>query len=265
MREDERPVSADRRRALLFRWFGEWGDPSDASDNYETSKTPFEAFMFEACYTFIAAGAEGDPIQPMLDLPYIHLVARRLQAHRLGRFGRSPMAIPKSRKILVSWIIHCYMLWLVLRHDFRLVALVHKDADEGKMHIETRLKAAIYAHLPKWLREMYTIGEMKGWFVVTHRLGVRWASHIQPIAKGENELRQDDWTLIVYDEAAHQPLLEGSYRGGLPSVRGRGDDFGQMILVSSPEMMSYFNTALVYTRDLDRARLIAAGVQREAA
>lgn len=131
----------------------------------------------------------------------------------------------KSRQNYCSHATHASSMWLCLFKQGRSVAYVAQDDEEGRAHIEERVKG-MYEHLPDWFKARYEILQQKGVFAVERCEGEKWQSFIEPIPRGSRKLRSWTYSRIHWDEAAHNDLLEAGYRGALPTVQGKYDEEG---------------------------------------
>lgn len=135
------------------------------------------------------------------------------------------ICIPKSRRMIMSWMNIALNLWDALFHQHREIAFVSKKEDDSDELVERA--QFIYDHLdtkvvPKELlpRKIRTFCSL-----VFPETG----SHIRGFPSGANQLRQYGFSRILGDECAFWPDAEEMYTGAKPTLDGGG----QIVLVSS--------------------------------
>jgi len=132
--------------------------------------------------------------------------------------------VEKSRQVMVSWIFLTAILWDVLFHPSRRVAIVSKKTEDARKLIE-RMQF-MYEQLPvEWRPKLdfayhplpkVTCGE-------TH-------SQILGIPQGAEQLRSDTFSVIFSDELAFQDDQEKTWTASKPTIDGGGT----FIAVSTP-------------------------------
>ena len=232
-------LKAARARLLqeektLERWF-----PTRRSDRIDTEArvaVEFPALMSfaeQACKT----EDEHDEVHPVKPLPineleYLPIYFELLLRNRI-------VISPKSRQIMITWATFIYVLWRLLYHPRRKWALVPKKKEDGEIHVEDRMKATLWEHLPDFVKRTYTRDNIKNSFHITHRRGVPWRSQLLVYPQGADQLRQYTHSGIIWDEAAHQPKMQDAWKGAAPTILGRGGIRGQVIVISSAKRGSY--------------------------
>jgi len=223
------------QRASRERWFPTtpW---ATREERIVIEARAFEAFLREAVKTKDEHDPEN-PIKPLpLDeLPYLIIHARLLVSERI-------YVVPKSRQMEITWVTLAYLCWRCLRFPYQKWAYVPQTKEDGEDHVEDRLKVSIWEHLPPWLTKDFKLAEVQGHFYLSHFKGKRWNSRVIAYPMGAGKLRGKTHSGIVYDEAAHQKDLQAKWKGSTATIQARKGFSGQVILLSSAERGSFFET-----------------------
>lgn len=136
------------------------------------------------------------------------------------------IAVPKSRRLLMSWTNISLFVWDAMFHIGRSHAFVSKKEEDAADLIE-RAKF-IYDHLdPEWVpkelkpRMDHTYNKMKFPEI---------DSQIRGFPQGADQLRQFTFSGLFFDEAAFWENAEEAYAASLPTIDGQG----RIVMVSSP-------------------------------
>ena len=149
------------------------------------------------------------------NLDYLYLYVRLWQKHRL-------LAVPKSRRMKMSWINIILFLWDTMFHSGRNNALVSKKEEDSHNLLE-RAKF-VYDHLD-FPRDLLPIMEFK----YCHMLYPEIESGMHGYPSGADQLRQYTFSGIMGDEAGFWGNAQEMYKGSYPTIEGGG----RMVLVSS--------------------------------
>lgn len=162
---------------------------------------------------------QGDPVKTLPDRAYAKMYCEAWCKYPL-------MAVPKSRRMTMSWFTIALYLWDTLFHDGRFNAFVSKKEDDANELVE-RAKF-IYDNIPqdKLPREMLPQAHMK--FCELEFPEIR--SKIQGFPQGADQLRQFTFSGIFGDECAFWEQARAFYSASFPTIEGGG----KMTLVSSP-------------------------------
>lgn len=181
------------------------------------------AFLSECVYTHDEVDQEN-PIKPFpVHLDYLRfLVLSWSQCKRL--------AIPKSRRLTVSWTFIALALWDCLFHEGRSWAFVSKKEEDSKELVQ-RAKF-IYDHIPHdkilpSLLPKLKRGEMQSSPPVMEFTDIY--SKIMGFPSGGNQLRQRGFSGILEDECAFWEDAEAAYASAEPTIKGGG----RMVMVST--------------------------------
>jgi hypothetical protein len=143
---------------------------------------------------------------------------------------RKRLAIPKSRRLTVSWTFIALALWDCLFHKGRSWAFVSKKEEDSKELVQRanfiyeQIPEEILARdlLPKRRRD-----EMQSSPPVLDFETIR--SKIQGFPSGGNQLRQRGFSGILEDECAFWEDAEAAYASAEPTIKGGG----RMVMVST--------------------------------
>jgi hypothetical protein len=164
---------------------------------------------------------EVDPLTPIklfpVHLDYLKLLTRLWQKKRL-------LAIPKSRRMRISWTMLSLYSWKGLFQLNRHIAMVSKKEDDADELIK-RIKFIIEnldSRIPAEFRKFeYRFNNL--YFPET-------GSRIQGFPQGADQLRQYTFSDVFGDECAFWEDAEKMYSASFPTIEGGGG----MCLVSSP-------------------------------
>lgn len=137
------------------------------------------------------------------------------------------MAVPKSRRLLVSWTLVAFYEWLARYRDGQVIAFVSRkqgqNEEEGSAELVKRARF-IGEHLPAEVQPR----EVKStWCRLTYPHN---GSVIVGIAQGANQIRQLTVTAWFGDEFAFWEQAGPTYDASVPALEGGG----RVTLVSTP-------------------------------
>jgi hypothetical protein len=157
-----------------------------------------------------------DPIKPFpIQKTYIKLYFQIL-------LREDRVAVPKSRRMLMSWINCVYCLWVAMFHKGKHVAVVSKKEDSADWLIQKRIKF-IYENLSEeFPKDLLPVMESKYCLISFPELN----SVIQGFPQGEAQLRQYTLSVIFADELAFWESAEGTYNASIPTLQGGGQFIG---------------------------------------
>lgn len=152
------------------------------------------------------------PIKPFpVDKDYLKLYTRIWIAEKF-------VAVPKSRRMLMTWTNLCLYLWDTMFHMGRSNAFVSKKEDDSNELIEKCefiLQNLDHSILPKEL--------VPKWERTYNRLRFKEIdSQIRGFPQGPDQLRQFTFSGIFFDEAAFLEDAEETYSAALPTLQGGG-------------------------------------------
>lgn len=208
---------------------------------------------------YVRTKDEHDPVNPVKPFP--------VKEYNIWAFTHmlacEKLLIPKSRQIMVSWMLAAYACWFVRTQPHCLVIAQSKKADDanelvslGKDNPCAGRVDFIEQHLPSWLRDPFVCsgqGNKVGQLVYSPTRvsaeGVRvpwYGSRIMAVPQGADQVRGKTVSLFLSDESAFQEEFKNSVVALLPalmsptsstrfvsvsSVNG-GSEFNRMVLES---------------------------------
>jgi hypothetical protein len=141
------------------------------------------------------------------------------------------IAVPKTRRMTMSWTNIALYLWDTMFHPGRFNAFVSKKEEHAKDLVE---KAEfIYRHLPGDVLPLDALPKIKDGKMKVKPPVLEFAeieSKIQGFPMGQDQLRQFTFSGILGDESAFWPDAESFYSASKPTLDGGG----RMTLISSP-------------------------------
>lgn len=161
------------------------------------------------------------PVKPMPDLPHLRAIVEAWLAVQ-GNI----LSIPKSRQVMVTWIMVAVHLWLAMFHEEQRIFVISKNRESATELIH-RMKA-IYKRLPEWLQEALPLAKAISEMPKT-QLIFRHGSSIIALPRGSEQIREYTASAIFVDEAAFVPDLEEVVAAAVPAIAGGG----RLTLVSS--------------------------------
>lgn len=187
--------------------------------NLERYKKNPWAFMTECCYTLDQVDQEN-PIKLIPQHDYLKYYTELWQHDRF-------IAVPKSRRMTISWTNMALILWDVLFHRGKFWAAVSKKEDDAGELID-RIEF-IYNHIPenKYPKDM--LPKIERTVKPPVLRFPEYDSQVQGFPMGADQLRQFTFSGIFGDECAFWPDAQQFYSAAKPTTDGGG----KMVLVSS--------------------------------
>lgn len=152
-------------------------------------------------------------------LPYLYTYARCWEKY-------PKIAVPKSRRMFMSWMNIALYLWDTMFHVGRFNAFVSRK-EEAADELVKRAEF-IYDHIPEAAisRDLLPRKEAK----FCHLSFPEINSKIQGFPQGADQLRQFTFSGILGDECAFWENAQKFYAASLPTLEGGG----RITLISSP-------------------------------
>lgn len=197
--------------------------PEDPLDRYDLFRSDPWAFLTHCVWTHDEVDQEN-PIKPFpVHLDYLRFLTIMWKK-------RKKLAIPKSRRLTVSWTFIALALWDVIFHKGRSWAFVSKKEEDSK-ELVSRAKF-IYDHIPPDMISPDLLpklkrGEMQSSPPVLDFPDIY--SKIMGFPSGGNQLRQRGFSGILEDECAFWEDAEAAYASAEPTIKGGG----RMVMVST--------------------------------
>lgn len=176
------------------------------------------AFLMDCCFTLDQVDGEN-PVKTLPDREYAQYYVQMWQHFPL-------LAIPKSRRMTMSWFTISLYLWDTIFHEGRFNAFVSKKEDDANELVE-RAKF-ILEHIPEDKIPRGLLPEWRSKFCLLEFPALK--SKIQGFPQGADQLRQFTFSGIFGDECAFWEQARAFYSASFPTIEGGG----RMTLVSSP-------------------------------
>lgn len=193
-------------------------DGSEILARYKSYRDDPWKFISECVYTLNEINKDA-PIQKFPNKQYLKLYAKIWQKYPL-------LAVPKTRRMTMSWMTISLYVWDTIFHKGRFTAFVSKKEDDAN-YLVSRAKFIVdnldRTKIPEELIPKYE-----------HKFNVLdfpdIMSKIQGFPQGADQLRQFTFSGIFGDESAFWENAERFYSASFPTIDGGG----RMSLVSSP-------------------------------
>ena len=129
---------------------------------------------------------------------------------------RTPLLLlPKSRQMLMTWLISACYLWDTQFHQGRLNFFQSKKEDDADRIVQRAW--FIYEHQPDWIKDMFPAA-----YTSCHLKYPQAKSEIWGVPQGGDQIRSHTASGILSDEMGFQPEAEDAYTGALPTIKGGG-------------------------------------------
>lgn len=179
------------------------------------SRNPW-AFIRDACVTLDEAD-EGN-VKKFPDLPYLWHICEVWGKYRM-------LAIPKSRRMMLTWIMLALHLHMALFTPRSAVFVQSKKAEDSDYLIGDNRMLFLYNNLPAWLKRYGLPSVQRKQFNLTFSNG----TIVKAVSQGADQLRGYTATAVMCDEIAFWERAGETWRALRPVVQGGG----RVTLVSS--------------------------------
>lgn len=187
-------------------------------ENYMRYKNDPWAFLIECCYTK-DGNDRATPVKTLPDKDYLRLYCYTWQRYPL-------VAVPKSRRMTISWVTIGLYVWDTMFNRARHNAFVSKKEEDADVLVK---KAQFMVdNIPRDKIPEELIPKYRSKFNLLDFYEIE--SKIQGFPQGADQLRQFTLTGIFGDESAFWEQAQLFYAASLPTIDGGG----RMTLVSSP-------------------------------
>lgn len=174
------------------------------------------AFVRDACRTLDEA--DGGNVKPFPDLPYLRHICEVWGRHKM-------LAIPKSRRMMLTWLMLALHLHLALFCPRSAIFIQSKKAEDSDYLIGENRMLFLYASLPDWLRG-YGLPTVKR---KEYQVSFSNGSIVRAVSQGADQLRQYTATAVMCDEIAFWERAGETWRALRPIAQGGG----RITLISS--------------------------------
>jgi hypothetical protein len=145
------------------------------------------------------------------DYSYLYVYVRCWQRHKR-------IAVPKSRRMFMSWVNIALYLWDTMFHQGRLNAFVSRK-EEAADELVRRAKF-IYEHIPQDKIPKDMLPRM--YYKYNYLIFPELHSQIQGFPQGADQLRQFTFSGILGDEMAFWEDAQRMYASSMPTLEGGG-------------------------------------------
>lgn len=173
-------------------------------------------FVRDACFT--QDEADEGRVKAFPDNPYLRHICDTWSVYKM-------LAIPKSRRMMLTWIMLALHLHLALFVPRSAIFVQSKKAEDSDYLLGDNRMLFIYRHLPDWLHGYGLPTVQRKQFNLTFSNG----SIIKAVSQGADQLRGYTATAVLCDEIAFWERAHETWRALRPIVQGGG----RVSLVSS--------------------------------
>lgn len=160
------------------------------------------------------------PVKKFPDDPYLKEVLDTVHSSEI-------LLLPKSRQMMISWVICAYALWRALFYPYQLILIQSKREEDAANFvsngdIQSARISFMYEKLPPFVktgdralsRASFSIFELSN------------GSKIWGIPEGADIIRGNVPSMLLSDEMAFQPQAEAAYQAALPLAKNGGKFVG---------------------------------------
>jgi hypothetical protein len=167
-------------------------------------------FIRQFCVTI----DEHDSRSPYKRFPnheYLRLIVRDWEEWS----ERMPYWLPKSRQMMVSWLMVGLHLWMFMTREAQLIFFQSKKEEDACRLVDRAW--FMYQRMPEEVRGRVKAEKMSGKIVSAERNSMIWG-----IPQGADQIRSNVPSAVFSDEMAFQEDAEKSYVASLPAIEGGG-------------------------------------------
>jgi phage FluMu gp28-like protein len=133
----------------------------------------------------------------------------------------SLLAIPKSRRMLMTWLLLALHLWAALFRSNSAIFIQSKKEEDSEFLLGDQRLMFIYSHLPSGYPWPTITRQIRGKGGV-NRLEFSNGSYIMAVAEGPDQLRQYTASYVYATEMAFWDRAEATWTALKPTVTGGG-------------------------------------------
>lgn len=133
------------------------------------------------------------------------------------------LAIPKTRRMMLSWLMIALHLWAAMFRPNSAVFVQSKKQEDSDFLIADKRMMFIYYHLPVWVR-LQVVATYK-----SCNIDFSNGSYVKAIGQGADQLRGYTASYIMCDEIAFWEQCENTWGALKPTIQGGG----RVALISS--------------------------------
>lgn len=171
-------------------------------------------FVKECCRT--KDEADGGKVKSVPDKGYLRYVTEVWREESL-------LAIPKSRRMLMTWLFLCLHLWAALTRPNAAVFIQSKKQEDSEFLLGEDRLMFVYRQLPQefpWpaLEKAMAGKSGKGYAYLRFANG----SYVAAVGQGPDQLRQYTASHVYLTELAFWEWAEETFASLLPTIQGGG-------------------------------------------
>lgn len=129
--------------------------------------------------------------------------------------AKMPYWVPKSRQMMVSWLMAALHLWLFVTKEAQLIFFQSKKEEDACRLVDRAW--FMFERLPEEVRERLQVEKMNGKMKSAKRNSLIWG-----IPQGADQIRSNVPSAVLSDEMAFQDDAEKSFVAALPAIEGGG-------------------------------------------
>jgi len=167
----------------------------------------------------------ANPVKPFPAQPWLEKIVREWEEHKL-------ILLPKSRRMMISWLMIYLHLWLAMWHP-GVNAFMVSDSERKSADLIEKADF-IFRHIPDSVMLKPKI-KRKQCLIEFPGLD----SYLMGIPEGENQLRQYTATALFFDEFALWERPMESLAAAKPCITGGG----RLAIVSTPGKECFYDLA----------------------
>ncbi len=140
------------------------------------------------------------------------------------------LAIPKTRRMMLSWIMLALHLWAALFHDQLAIFIQSKKEKDSAFLMSDERLMFIYDHLPQgysWPKIIKKNGGPDG--VGYSYIKFNNGTYIMAVGQGADQMRGYTASYVMLDEMAFWEQAEASWASLKQTIQGKG----KVVLISS--------------------------------
>lgn len=178
-------------------------------------------FITHYCYTE-DPDDEEEAFKLFPDKEYLRIIAEQWQQEQI-------LLVPKSRQMLLTWLMLCLHLWKALFHHSQWI-FVQGKREEDVVILLDRIRS-IYSHLPAFLQR-----QTKIYKDTVIKIAFSNRSRITGLPEGGSKIRGETISALLSDEFAFQESGREAFKAAKPAV----GKTGKITLISSAEVSFFY-------------------------
>lgn len=223
-------------------------------EHFQRLRTDPWYFLSHCVYTL----DEADNKNPIKKFPSEGGMSQYLKLYVRCWQNYSFIAVPKSRRMFMSWVNLALYLWDAMFHIGRHMGVVSKKEEDADQLLE-RMKF-ILEHIPESELPKDLIPKWERVYCELRFPEISSKIHAYP--QGADQLRMFTFSRLLFDELAFWPDAEAAYSSAMPTLEGGG----ALTAISSPAegffqrlVFDEIDQATGYERAAEHVKPLASG------